>query len=330
MISAFSRRHDDAASARIDEDGDRLRNLALLALALLLPTGANAWGDEGHEIVALIAWNYLDPPVRAKAAQLLQSDASGLTADRGFAAEATWADRFRDADRGGARVNYEATRQWHFVDIELADHDVDAGCFAHPGLAGGVFASVGPAHACIIDKIEQFRRELAAPNLPQSERLIALQFLLHLIGDLHQPLHASDDHDRGGNDKRVEAAGYRAGSLHHYWDSVFVERLGENSATVAQELIGEITPAAERHWRAGTVSTWAMQSFEIAKRVAYGELPKPDADGRYRLSDAYVRDATAAVRLQLERAGIRLARVLNAALEPRTVPIRIRTIPPRR
>ncbi len=306
----------DAAPAPIDENGDRLRHLALLALALLLPIGAHAWGDEGHEVVALIAWNYLDAPVRAKVAQLLEGDASGLTADRGIAAEASWADRFRDADRSSSGVNYRATREWHFVDIELNDQGVDAACFARPALPSGAFASAGPAHACIIDKIEQFRRELAAPNMPNPERLIALQFLLHLIGDLHQPLHASDDHDRGGNDKRVEAAGYRAGSLHQYWDTVFVERIGQNSATVAQELIAGISPKLARQWREGAPAAWATQSFEIAQSVAYGELPKPDTSGRYRLSETYVRDATAAVRLQLERAGVRLAQVLNAALEP--------------
>ena len=293
-----------------------MRNLALLALLLLLPIGAHAWGDEGHEVVALIAWNYLEPPVRATVAQLLEGDASALTADRSIAAEANWADRFRDTDRSGLGVNYQATREWHFVDIELNDHGVDAACFAHPELPSGAFASAGPAHACIIDKIEQFRREFAAPNSPKAERLIALQFLLHLIGDLHQPLHASDDHDRGGNDKRVEAPGYRAGSLHHYWDTVFVERLGENSATVAQELIADISPELLRQWREGGPAAWAMQSFEIAQLVAYGELPTRDTTGRYRLSETYVRDATAAVRLQLERAGVRLAQVLNAALEP--------------
>jgi len=291
-----------------------LKHLALLALILLAPPAAHAWGDEGHEIVALIAWNYLQPPVRARVAQLLARDASGLVADRGIAAEATWADRFRDADRGGTGLHYAATREWHFVDIELADHDLDAACFGHPALPNAVDASEGPAHACIVDKIEQFRRELADPHRSDLERLIALQFLLHLLGDLHQPLHASDNHDRGGNLERVEAPGYRAGNLHYYWDSVFVERLGENSAAAAEALIADISPGLEREWRGGSVADWAMQSFEIARKVAYGELPAADSAGRYRLSEPYVRDATAAVRLQLERAGVRLATLLNSAL----------------
>jgi hypothetical protein len=253
--------------------------------------------------------------VREKVTLLLSSDSSHLTADDGIAAEATWADRLRDADRSTDKAHYDATREWHYADIELGDPDIDAACFAHPQLPSGTYASAGPAHACIVDKIDEFRRELADPRLPQSERLVALQFLLHLIGDLHQPLHLGDDQDRGGNDKRVEALGIHAGTLHHYWDTVFVERLGEHSATVAQALIADISPEQRREWRGGTPAAWAMQSFELARKVAYGELPRPDAAGRYRLGETYVREATATVRLQLERAGVRLAQVLNEALQ---------------
>ncbi|MGA2707122.1 MAG: S1/P1 nuclease [Steroidobacteraceae bacterium] len=292
-----------------------MKTLALQCLLLLLPIAAHAWGDEGHEIIALIAWNYLNPLVREKVTLLLSSDSSHLTADDGIAAEATWADRLRDADRSTDKAHYDATREWHYADIELGDPDIDAACFAHPQLPSGTYASAGPAHACIVDKIDEFRRELADPRLPQSERLVALQFLLHLIGDLHQPLHLGDDQDRGGNDKRVEALGIHAGTLHHYWDTVFVERLGEHSATVAQALIADISPEQRREWRGGTPAAWAMQSFELARKVAYGELPRPDAAGRYRLGETYVREATATVRLQLERAGVRLAQVLNEALQ---------------
>lgn len=288
----------------------------LLALqgALAAPMAAHAWGDEGHEIIGLIAWHFLDAPTRARAIALLEQDSSGLTEDRGIAAEATWADKYRDSDRNGAAIRYAATGEWHYVDIELLNPDVDAACFGHPSLGGDPRASQGPAHDCIIDKIDQFRRELADPRQPPAERLLALQFLLHFVGDLHQPLHAGDDQDRGGNGKRVEAAGYRTGNLHHYWDTVFVGRLGEHAPTVAEELIAEITPRLRREWRAGTATSWAMQSFALAKTLAYGRLPAPDGRGRYALSDEYVREATSATRLQLERAGVRLAALLETAL----------------
>jgi hypothetical protein len=288
--------------------------LAALLLAALLPTAAHAWGDEGHEVIGLIAEHFLTPTARRRVDALLATDGSRLTPDASIASETTWADRFRDSDRTAGGARYRATREWHFVDIELRDRDLDAACYGHPALPRPVAASAAPAHRCIVDQIMAFRAELADPAVPAAERLAALQFLLHFIGDLHQPLHASDDHDRGGNDKHVAASGFARGTLHQYWDSVFVSRLGENSAAVAQRLSAEITPAERADWSRGTVADWAMQSFLLGRSLAYGQLPQADAAGGYDLPPAYVDAATEATRLQLERAGVWLAVVLNAAL----------------
>jgi hypothetical protein len=289
-----------------------MRSVAACVL-FAVPICAGAWGEEGHEIIGHIAWREMTPRARADAAQLLQRpdlDAAG------FAAETLWADRWRDSNRTGAKVHYDATREWHYVDVELRRPDLAAACFGHAPLPDGVLASAGPAHACIVDKIEQFRVELADASLPTAERAQSLRFLMHFIGDLHQPLHAGDDLDRGGNDKRVFAAGFRAGTLHYYWDSVFVGRLGENSAAVAQAVAADSTSRERSAWRAGTSAEWAMESFRLAHSVAYGRLPAPTAGGGYELGDDYINAATAAVRLQLARAGVRLAWFLNQALDP--------------
>jgi hypothetical protein len=259
------------------------------ALLMLLPSLAPAFGDEGHEIVGRIADHELDPTVRTRVLALLATDHSGLTADTSIAAEATWADRARDA----------STRGWHYVNLELQDPDLTSAC-AHP-------------QSCIVTKIDEFLAALANPDTPAPERLRALQFLLHLVGDLHQPLHAADDRDRGGNDEHVRAPGEREGSLHHYWDTVFVAALGTDSAAVADRLIAEISPEDRRRWRAGTPGDWAWDSYAIARRRVYGELPRADAAGRYELGVQYVADATAIVRVQLERAGVRLGWLLNKA-----------------
>jgi hypothetical protein len=277
------------------------------------PLVAWSWGDEGHEIVGLVADHYLESSTRDRLNALLASDHSGLTADSGIASESTWADRYRDSDRDAGRSRYLQTREWHYVDLELDAPDERSACHDHPALPPDVVASRGDPHDCIVDKIGQFRVELANPRTAAPERLLALQFLLHLIGDLHQPLHAADDQDHGGNTVRVVLAGFRAGNLHQYWDTVFVERLGMNSAAVAALLLDDISPAKRREWASGTPAEWAMQSFALAKSVAYGKLP-PAQDGRHVLGTDYADDATAAVRLQLERAGVRLAAVLNEAL----------------
>jgi hypothetical protein len=287
--------------------------LMSLALGALPCAEARAWGDEGHEIVGLIAAHYLDPDVRDRVNALLATDASGLTADHGIASEASWADRYRDSDRETNRTRYLQTREWHYVDIELAAPDWRSACRDHYDLPPDGAASHGDAHDCIIDKIGQYRAELANPRTPPPERLLALQFLLHLIGDLHQPLHTADDHDHGGNQVRVALGGFPRGNLHQYWDTVFVERLGMNSTVVAAALIDEVTPAQRRDWARGSPAEWAMESFALAKTVAYGELPAA-RDGVHILNAGYADDATAVVRRQLERAGIRLAAVLNTAL----------------
>jgi hypothetical protein len=277
------------------------------------PSPAMAWGDEGHRIIALIADRFLDPTARATVGAMLAADSDALTA-HDIASEATWADRYRDTDREGTREHYLQTRQWHFVDIELRNPDLRAACFDHPRVPAGVPASGGPAQACIVDKIEQFEGELVAPDTSAGERLLALKFLLHLVADVHQPLHAADDHDFGGNAKRVTADRFPSGNLHHFWDIEFVERLGADPAQVAARL-GDSISAEHRHgWARGTAADWAMDTFAVARDHAYRLLPAPGAEGVYTLTPAYVETATHDAALQLSKAGIRLAMMLNSAL----------------
>ena len=271
-----------------------------------------AWGDDGHEVIALIAQSWLDPAVRKKVDAMLAADPDTLTR-HDIADAATWADRFRDSDFNGARQN---TRQWHFVDLEIAAPDLNRACFGHPPVPAGTVASNGPARDCVVDKVDQFAAELANPATDSSERVVALKFLLHLVGDLHQPLHASDDHDRGGNDKRANAPGIKAGTLHHFWDTEFVNQLGPDPKRIAAMLSRRVSPAEARDWARGTPSDWAMDSFRVAKDDVYGRLPPPNARGSFRLPDDYIATAMRDVAAQLSKAGVRLAFVLNKALGP--------------
>jgi hypothetical protein len=286
---------------------------ALFAVVLIKPHQATAWGDEGHKVIALLAEHYLDPPVRAKVASLLAADIDTLT-DHDIASEATWADKYRDSDRDATKIRYQATRQWHFVDIELTQPDLVAACFGHPPLPPGVPASKGPPQACVVDKINQFAAELSDPATGASEQLLALKFLLHFVGDLHQPLHAADDHDAGGNRKLVSDEGVHPGNLHHYWDVEFVERLGADPRQVAATLIGRISEPQQKEWSTRVPADWAMEAFALARRDAYGLLPRPGDQSTYTLPPAYMEQAERDVELQLSRAGVRLAFVLNRAI----------------
>jgi S1/P1 Nuclease len=284
----------------------------LLAVTVTSQHPAFAWGDEGHKVVALIAEHYLDAVARAKLTKLLAADTDPLTA-HDIASEATWADKYRDSDRDTTRIRYQATWRWHFVDIELSQPDLSAACFGHPPLPPGVPASKGPPQACVVDKINQFAAELGDPAIGASEQLLALKFLLHFVGDSHQPLHASDDHDAGGNKKLVSDEGMHPGNLHHYWDVEFVERLGTDPRQVAAALMGQISEAQRKEWSSGTPADWAMEAFALARRDAYGLLPPPGDHGTYALPPTYRQQAERDVALQLSRAGVRLALVLNQA-----------------
>jgi hypothetical protein len=246
-----------------------------LALALTAniaqPCQAFAWGDEGHQVVGLIAQSFLETDVRKRINALLAADTDDLTA-HDIPSAATWADKFRDANFEGSRAK---TRQWHFTDIEITAPDLHKACFNHPALPPGTVASNGPAADCVVDKIDQFAAELADPKTDPEEQIVALKFLLHFVGDLHQPLHSSDDNDRGGNGKKVSANGFKDGNLHHYWDSEFINLLETNAKSIASDLIGHISKEQERKWQSGSPADWAVETFGSPKPMPMGGFPSP-------------------------------------------------------
>jgi nuclease S1 len=286
------------------------RGMAVVAAisALSLPAAALAWGYEGHEIVAAIAQGYLTPQVRAQVDRMLASDQDTLTA-HDMLDEATWADSYRRSHR--------ETGGWHFVDIELDHPDLKAACFGFP--ASGPVASEGPARDCIVDKLSEFSQELANPATPAAERLLALKFVLHFVGDIHQPLHDADNHDKGANCVLVSLGGSRTVNLHSYWDTVAVRSLGDDPRQVARMLARRITPGQKAAWEKGDAESWALEGFDIAKTKVYtlgsrpGCAPDPSPIS---LPPAYAEMAREVASIQLEKAGVRLAAVLNRALGP--------------
>jgi hypothetical protein len=135
----------------------------------------------------------------------------GALARHEIASEAAWADKVRDANTGGARPK---TRQWHFADSKIKSPDLDVACFDYPAIQRGTPASNGPAHDCVVDKTQGFAAELTDPSADLDERVAPRKFVLHFVGDLHQPRHSSDDNDRGGNARRVSALGFKAKNAH--------------------------------------------------------------------------------------------------------------------
>ena len=277
----------------------------MAALAALAAPPAGAWGDLGHEVTALIAYRHLLPTARTALDAMLTSDSDPLTRPD-FASRATWADKYRNAHR--------ETAAWHFVDIEIDNPDLNAACFDFPPSPPGA-ASLGPAQDCVVNKIEEFTAELGSAAATPAERLLALKFLIHFIGDLHQPLHAADHQDRGGNCIGLTPHG-RASNLHAYWDVDVVAALGPSAATIADKLDAQLTAAEMKDWSAGTPRNWAMKSFELGRHDAYAlpSLPTCQSGGSVTLSSQYQAQAEKDAAAQLLKAAVRMAAVLNRAL----------------
>jgi nuclease S1 len=290
---------------------------------------AKAWGAEGDKIVALVADRLLqvhDPAVQKKVAAILATDKDNSWTKTDIAGEATWADALMEKSPEGRA----ATGQWHYVKLDAASPDVAKACFGQPELPATTPAIHGPQQDCIIDKVNEFARELYDPGTPAGERLMALRFLLNFTGDLHQPLAAIEHHDQGGNCVAVLPPGAKAPvRLSTYWNNVLVTAAeGSDPITAANQIVVGLTPDDISKWSSGTLKDWARESYNIAKTVAYS-YPADLAAGRhalplrrgekdscgavtvYRIDSAYQDRAIAAVREQLAKAGVRLAFLLR-------------------
>ena len=279
-----------------------------LAASLLISTPAAAWGDRGHEVTALIAYRHLTPKARAALDALLASDGDTLTPPD-FASRATWADKYRTSHR--------ETAAWHFVDIEIDRPDLAAACFGFPPLKLAQPASAGSAQDCIVNKINEFFAELKNPATPPAERLLALKFLIHFIGDLHQPLHTADHGDRGGNCISLSPSpDGQDDNLHAFWDVGAVAALGGSAPEIAAALDAEITKQDMQAWTSGDSAAWTMESFALGQRDAYALTIRPTCQlpGSIALSAEYQSRARQDAALQLKKAGIRMASLLNNAL----------------
>ena len=262
----------------------RVRLTLALILTLLAPAARGlAWGREGHEVIALIAEEYLTAGSKAKAADLLGGSA--------IDAVASWADEYRRGHR--------ETGPWHYIDIPLADSKID-------------MARECPKGNCVIAKTEQFLAVLRGPNADKGAKGQALKFVIHFVGDLHQPLHDEDNGDKGGNARHVTFRGHPE-NLHWVWDTGLLQHINRSPGALAAELERRVTPEDRSEWQKGSIEDWVMEGHRLAQAIAYGDLsdenPAP-------ITAAYEQQAGQVIEVQLEKAGVRLAYLLDANLMP--------------
>jgi len=241
-----------------------------------------AWGTEGHRIVAAIAENLLEASAKARVDALLATE-PGAT----LSSISTWADETRD----------RSTAAWHYVNMprgSVCIYDRTRDC---------------PDGRCVVEALNTQISRLNATS--QAEQLEALKYVVHLVADVHQPLHAGFADDRGGNTYQLQAFG-RGTNLHAVWDSQMLRSVDAQSMVTAGSLSARNMPAG-----AGTSipAEWAKESCLLASRADF--YPSRQLD------DEYLRTFRPIARERLYAAGMRLAAVLNAAFgADRTAPAR--------
>jgi hypothetical protein len=292
-----------------------MRMVAVVALAACSWTSLQAWGGQGHRLVGLVAANHLSRAAAENVKWLLDGQS--------IADVSSWADE--------QTTDHVQTSYWHYLNIPPAatGYDRDRDCPRQPGISAGSRSDTW--RDCAVDRIRYFEQRTADATLDRADRATALKFLIHFIGDLHQPFHALGV-GRGGNDVAVRVFGNsncgpatppttargpsKGGNgparrpqpcnLHSVWDSRLIARrdLSDKAyVAVLEKLI------AQRGWFSqpvGTPAQWAEQSWALAKAALVANNTNID--------EAYYQKHIAVIDERLALGGVRLAAILNRAL----------------
>jgi hypothetical protein len=310
-----------------------LYGLGLGAAVALAAGNAAAWGPDAHRVIAILSDRILaqnDAAAAAKVAQIIAADREGKGAARSIGDEAEWPDKLRE--RSPEARN--ATALWHVVPLKFDRPDLTRDCFGRNPLPQGYPASHGPQDNCAVDKIDQFAREMMNRDTSPGERLLALRYLLNLVGDLHDPLLAIDHDDDHGRCLAIVVGEMKTPArLADYWDRTLArEVIGRDPAAAALAIASGLGADEARKWAAGDTAAWAMESYTVARTAVYGFVKEPasgkhtfppvkgetDACGAvplYRLGADYETKGLMTVKTQLAKAAVRLALVLRNSLQ---------------
>ena len=249
---------------------------AIAAIFLfLVPSQAFAWGQTGHRVTGAIAQDYLSP----RAARAVRA----IIGTETLAEASTWADEMR-SDPGP--FWQRTAGPFHYVTVP----------------PGKTYAEVGaPPEGDAVTALDRFAETLRDPDASLEDKQLALRFTVHIIGDLHMPLHVGNGEDRGGNDVHVSFFGSST-NLHAVWDSGMIDRRGLSYTELSAFLARRITPALRRAWSEPNPLVWIAESAAIRDTIypedttiswGYAYLNAPVVDER------------------LEQAGVRIAAYLN-------------------
>jgi hypothetical protein len=255
--------------------------IAIILVFLAMCPASFGWGNEGHQIIATVAEDHLDETTKV----MIQS----LLGNNHLYSIASWADDIRRDRR--------ETATWHYVDIPLGDKYNSSRDCALP-------------ESCVVPKINDFLKLLTDKNATRDQRAEALKFIVHFVGDIHQPLHAVKE-AKGGNGVHVrflgdDKCGRYDCNLHGVWDTSLILRTGLGRQEYSQHLEELIQSQKLGSRDGGTPEQWANESAQLA-----GAAWVPDGAS---LDEQYYHRENKVVDRQMALAGLRLAKLLNDSI----------------
>ena len=252
-----------------------------LALVLMICTSdvfaSKKWGAKGHRVVGEIAQSYLKPSTKRKIKKLLNRQSLAFTS--------TYADEIKSDKR------YDAFYTWHYINMPFEDT---------------YETSVKHPKGDLVTGIEYCKKVITDKNASDDDKAFYLKLLIHLIGDLHQPMHIGLEGDRGGNDIKLQWH-YKDTNLHRVWDSEMINKYDMSYSELVKN-VDYLSKKEVKRIQEGTVIDWVNETQILTKQV-YNSAKEGD-----NLRHRYSYEHFGIVRSQLQIAGIRLAKVLNDIL----------------
>jgi len=257
-----------------------IQKYLILALVSLLPFKLLAWGVDGHRAIGRIAEHHLNRKARKEIKKLLGSESLAMVS--------TWPDEIRPEPQ------YSYTAPWHYVNAPTG--------LNYEQFTASIAGMAAPnAYNALLQQIQN----LKDPARTREEKVFALKFIVHLVGDVHQPLHAGHAEDQGGNKIKVTLRG-KESNLHSVWDSGIIEATRLTYSEMAEEY-DYADKAQVNKWQKDKISLWLFESYQLSEGI-YAEAEKTPV-----FSNAYPLHQRDTVKERVQQAGIRLAGVLNNA-----------------
>ena len=250
-----------------------MKKLMFLILFCVFSPYAFCWGPTGHRVVGEIAWSHLNPKARKNLQKILGTESLAMTG--------TFMDFIR------SNKKYDHMSPWHYCTVP----------------DGKTYEDVGaPEEGDVVVAINRLMKELDSKEFTDEDELFALKLLVHLVGDIHQPLHVGNGDDRGGNDVRVEFF-WKGSNLHRVWDEGIIDEQ-KLSYTEYTQWINHASEAQVTQWQSDDIMVWVAESTSYREGIY--DLPE-----NKKINYRYVYDHIATVNQRLLQAGVRLAGLLN-------------------